>query len=67
MAGTAPREPAIILSGAHAEDFVVSELASSEAGAHSPFGPDVVVPLPFEKLQYKHPRPEDRPNLAEGR
>lgn len=66
MAGTAPRDPAIILSG-HSEDFVVSELAASEAGAHSPFGPDVVFPMPFEKLQYKHPRPEDRPHLAEGR
>jgi hypothetical protein len=66
MAGTAPRDPAIILS-AHPEDFLVSELASSEAGSTSPFGADIVVPLPYEQLNYKHPRPEDRPHLAEGR
>ena len=64
MAGTAPREPAIIT---HRDDFHVSELASSEAGATSPYGADVVFPLPVEKLFYRHPRPEDRPHLAEGR
>jgi hypothetical protein len=62
MAGTAPREPAIIT---HPDDFHVSELASSEAGATNPFA--VEFPLPVDKLFYAHPRPEDRPHLAEGR
>jgi hypothetical protein len=65
MARTSPRTVAII-SPAHPEDFLVSELAASEAGATSPFG-DIPVPMPFEQLRYKHPRPEDRPHLAEGR
>jgi hypothetical protein len=65
MAGTSPRTPALV-SLAQPEDFVVSELAASEAGATSPFG-DIPIPMPFELLRYKHPRPEDRPHLAEGR
>jgi hypothetical protein len=67
MAGTSPRTPAVVSLGIHPEDFVVSELASSEAGATSPFGTDVPIPMPFERLRYRHPRPEDRPHLAEGR
>jgi hypothetical protein len=66
MAGTSPRTPAL-MSDLHPEDFVVSELAASEAGAHSPFGPDVVLPLRLTRLRYRHPRPEDRPHLAGGR
>ena len=65
MAGTSPRSVAII-SPTHPEDFVVSELAASEAGATSPFG-DTEFPMPFEKLFFRQPRPEDRPHLAEGR
>lgn len=66
MAGATARTPAIV-SPDHADDFVVSELVASEAGAHSPFGTDVVFPLPVEKLFYTHPGPETRPNLADGR
>jgi hypothetical protein len=66
MAGASPRTPAL-LSDAHPEDFLVSELASSEAGATSPFGSDVVLPLAPTQIKYQHPRPEDRPQLAGGR
>lgn len=48
------------------DDFVVSELAADSAGAMSPFGPDVEFPLPFDRISYRHPRPEDRPHLAGG-
>ena len=65
MAGTSPRTPEIVALSHHPEDFVVSELASSEAGATNPFALDF--PLPLAQLRYKYPRPEDRPNLAEGR
>ncbi|MGN6605698.1 MAG: hypothetical protein ACTHMS_01620 [Jatrophihabitans sp.] len=63
MAGATERTPAIV-SPAHPDDFVVSELLGSEAGAHSPFGPEMIFPLPVEKLHYVHPGPESRPNLA---
>ncbi len=63
MAGTSPRTPAII-APARPEDFVVSELVASEAGAHSPFGAEVVFPMPADRLHYHHPRPQDRPHLA---
>ncbi len=49
------------------EDFGVNELAASQAGAMSPFGPDIEFPLPVEKLRYVHPTAADRPNLADGR
>ena len=66
MAGTAPRLPEQFQSS-HPEDFAVSELVSDVNGAHSPFG-DLEFPLPLHKLAfYRHPRPEDRPNLADGR
>ncbi len=46
------------------DDFNVSELVSEAAGAHSPFG-NIEYPLPADQLAfYKHPRPQDRPNLA---
>jgi hypothetical protein len=64
MAGTSPRKTEIVSLG-HPDDFVVSELASQEAGATNPF--DMEFPLPVEQLTYRYPRPEDRPNLAEGR
>ena len=69
MAGTSPRTPAIIspTSPANRDDFVVSELVASEGGAHSPFGPEVVFPMPVDRLHYHHPRPQDRPHLAGGR
>ncbi len=64
MAGTSPRTPLILSTGLTHDEFVVSELAASEAGAHSPFGSDVLFPMPAEKVRYHHPRPQDRPNLA---
>jgi hypothetical protein len=66
MAGTAPRLPEQFRSASQAIDFNVSELVSDAAGAHSPFG-STEFPLPVEKLAYTHPRPEDRPHLADGR
>lgn len=65
MAGSVPRLPEQFLTDNH-DDFLVSELASDAAGAHSPFG-DLEFPLPVDQLLYKHPRPQDRPALADGR
>ncbi len=66
MAGTAPRLPEQFRSPSHAIDFNVSELVSDAAGSHSPFG-DLVFPMAVERLLYKHPTPEERPHLANGR
>jgi hypothetical protein len=51
----------------HIGDFHVNELASDKAGALSPFGADIEFPLPLDQIRYTHPRPEDRPRLADGR
>jgi hypothetical protein len=40
----------------------VNELLSDKPGAQTPFGDDVVFPLPVEELHYSHPGPESRPN-----
>lgn len=40
----------------------VNELLSDKAGSQSPFGDDVIFPLPVEELFYDHPGPESRPN-----
>ena len=66
MAGTAPRLPEQFRSPSNEIDFNVSELVSDAAGSHSPYG-DLEFPLPPEKLLYKHPTPEERPHLANGR
>jgi hypothetical protein len=66
MAGTAPRLPEQFRDPAEHDDFVVSELVSDAAGAHSPYG-DVEFPQPVEKLLYRHPIPAERPRLAGGR
>jgi hypothetical protein len=66
MAGTAPRLPEQFRSAPENIDFVVSELVSDAAGAHSPFG-DLEFPMPVGRLLYKHPRREERPHLADGR
>lgn len=63
MAGTVPRRPEEFRSDPLPIDFVVSELASDAAGAHSPFG-DVEFPLPVARLTYTHPTRANRPNLA---
>jgi hypothetical protein len=66
MAGTAPRLPEQFRASSQTNDFVVSELVADAAGSHSPFG-NLEFPLPTEKLLYKHPTPEERPHLANGR
>lgn len=48
-------------------DFHVNELAADKAGAMSPFGPELIFPLPLDQIRYVHPSPEDRPHLADGR
>lgn len=41
----------------------VSEFAFDRAGAASPFGDDVIFPLPVDKLTYQHPADEaDEPD-----
>ncbi len=44
-------------------DFHISELATMNAGAMAPWG-DIELPVPHELLNYEHPGPADRPNLA---
>jgi hypothetical protein len=66
MAGTAPRLPEQFRSPDPEIDFNVSELVSDAAGAHSPFG-DLEFPQPVRTLLYKHPKPDERPHLANGR
>lgn len=65
MARTATRLPEPYRAGRVAPivDFHVSELAADGAGAMPPWG-DIELPLPLERLNYRHPGPEDRPNLA---
>lgn len=66
MASTDPLLPEQFRA-APAEEFLVSELASQQAGSLSPYGADIEFPLPLERLRYVHPGPADRPNLAGGR
>lgn len=69
MAGTSPRLPEQFYYHEPPElvDFHVNELAADQAGGLSPFGPEMEFPLPLSKIRYRHPRPEDRPRLADGR
>jgi hypothetical protein len=48
------------------QEFNVSELVSTDAGAHSPFG-NIEFPVPPETLFYVHPTPDEKPNFAGGR
>ncbi|SHH25413.1 hypothetical protein SAMN05443575_3544 [Jatrophihabitans endophyticus] len=67
MAATSPRLPEQFRSTHDTDDdFLVSELVSDAAGAHSPFG-DTEFPLPTDRLFYVHPTREERPHLADGR
>ena len=66
MAGTTPRLPEKFRTPESHDDFVVSELVSDAAGAHSPYG-DLEFPLPVAKILYKHPTRAERPHLANGR
>lgn len=65
MAGVSPRLPEQYY---HREDelidFRVNELAADQAGGLSPFGSDLVFPLPVDQLTYEHPGPAARPHLA---
>lgn len=68
MARTSPRLPEQYYHREDEEiDFRVNEIAADQAGGLSPFGPDTEFPLPIERIRYVHPRPEDRPNLVDGR
>ena len=70
MARTSPRPPEQYFHQERvALDFHVNELAADQAGGLSPYGPEIdnVLPLPLNKIRYKHPGPGDRPNLADGR
>jgi hypothetical protein len=48
-------------------DFHVDELASDMAGSLSPYGTELEFPLPLDQLRYRHPGPQARPHLADGR
>ena len=62
-----PRTPEQFLAPSlRQDDFHVNELATDMAGAFSPYGPELEFPLPVERLRYRHPKPEERPNLAGG-
>jgi hypothetical protein len=65
LPGTTPRQPEQFRAHENI-DFVVSELVSDAAGAHAPWG-DIEFPIPVSAIDYKHPGPENRPHLAEGR
>lgn len=69
MANIAPRLPEQFRGAvvANVGDFHVDELAADMAGPMSPYGPELEFPLPVSQLNYRHPGPESRPNLAEGR
>jgi hypothetical protein len=65
MANIEPRQPEQFRpEDDPANDFHVNELAADMAGSLSPFGPDVELPLPLDRITYRHPSPSDRPNLA---
>jgi hypothetical protein len=65
MAGSEPNLPVPYRADTPAEaDFHVSELASEFAGSQVPWGEDVELPMPAERLHYVHPGPAERPNLA---
>ena len=53
--------------GGEVIDFNVNELAADQAGALSPFGPELELPMPLDRIRYTHPSPADRPHLADGR
>jgi hypothetical protein len=42
----------------------VNELLSQKAGAQSPFGDDLTLPLPIDAIHYRHPTRAERPHLA---
>jgi hypothetical protein len=66
MPGATPRLPELYQSFPVEADraFHVSEFAADLAGAMSPFGDDIQLPLPLDRINYRHPTPADRPHLA---
>lgn len=46
-----PAWPDFVPEGAHA----VSEVVSRTVGAHSPYGDEMVLPMPYEQTGYVHP------------
>jgi succinate dehydrogenase / fumarate reductase iron-sulfur subunit len=42
--------------------LAVSEFAADRAGASSPFGDDIRVPMPIERLTYTHPSEDTNPS-----
>ena len=49
-------------------DFHLSEFTADKAGSVPPFGELAdEFPLPPDRIWYRHPGPESRPHLAEGR
>ena len=68
MATSTPRTPEQLRNAQPpVRDFHVNELAADKAGSVSPFGPEIELPLPLDRITYTHPSAEDRPHLAEGR
>ena len=55
-----PRERSAVPDG----HLPVSEFAAEVQGGLSPFGEDVEFPLPLDRVAYRHPAPEDRPQRA---
>jgi hypothetical protein len=66
MASVAPRLPEQFRV-AESIDFRVNEIAADQAGSLPPYGPEVELPLPLDRIRYQHPAPADRPHLADGR
>lgn len=50
----------------HETDMLVSELASDRQGALAPYGEDLQLPLPVDRLGYQHPSAADRPHLLDA-
>ena len=50
----------------HETDMLVSEFASDRQGALAPYGEDLQLPLPSDRLGYQHPTAADRPHLLDG-
>lgn len=67
MAST-PRLPERSRDAVIVANFNLSEFTADKAGSVPPFGELAdEFPLPADKLWYRHPGPESRPHLAEGR
>lgn len=61
MAGKPPKNPEDSWPTEFPE-LAVSEFTAEHTGAQSPFGDDIVFPLPVDQLRYAHPSAADRPN-----